>query len=102
MKYLLFTLLVFFAGQSLTANNNTLRVYTLANYADPTKPLVAKPAVDSTADMSDSTLLPTDSTSARKYKPSTNSGDRVNVKGYYRKNGTYVKPYTRSAPKSHH
>jgi hypothetical protein len=31
---------------------------------------------------------------------SASSGSRgnVNVKGYYRKNGTYVKPYTRRAP----
>lgn len=29
------------------------------------------------------------------------SGGPVHVKGYYRKNGTYVKPYTRSAPKRH-
>lgn len=28
------------------------------------------------------------------YRPKT-----VNVKGYYRKNGTYVKPHTRSAPR---
>lgn len=27
-------------------------------------------------------------------------GKSVNVKGYYRKNGTYVAPYTRSAPSS--
>jgi hypothetical protein len=27
------------------------------------------------------------------------SGKTVQVKGYYRKNGTYVKPHTRSAPK---
>lgn len=29
---------------------------------------------------------------------SSYSGGPVHVKGYYRKNGTYVKPYTRSAP----
>ena len=29
----------------------------------------------------------------------TNSSGTVNVKGYYRKNGTYVRPYTRSAPR---
>lgn len=35
------------------------------------------------------------------YTPSssTNSGGSVSVKGYYRKDGTYVKPHTRSAPK---
>ena len=30
----------------------------------------------------------------------SNSGSSVNVKGYYRKNGTYVKPHTRSNPGS--
>ena len=29
---------------------------------------------------------------------SSSSGGPVHVKGYYRKNGTYVKPYTRKAP----
>lgn len=33
------------------------------------------------------------------YYPST--GGTVNVKGYYRKNGTYVRPYTRRAPSRH-
>lgn len=35
------------------------------------------------------------------YTPSssTSSGGSVSVKGYYRKDGTYVKPHTRSAPK---
>lgn len=31
-----------------------------------------------------------------------NAGGTVNVKGYYRKNGTYVKPHTRSAPTRRH
>lgn len=31
-------------------------------------------------------------------KPSSGGG-QVQVKGYYRKNGTYVKPHTRSSPK---
>lgn len=30
----------------------------------------------------------------------SSSGGSVNVKGYYRKNGTYVRPYTRSSPGS--
>ncbi|MFA6057527.1 MAG: hypothetical protein WC756_04965 [Taibaiella sp.] len=30
----------------------------------------------------------------------TYNGGRVRVKGYYRKNGTYVRPHTRSAPHS--
>lgn len=35
--------------------------------------------------------------SSSSYTPS--SSKTVNVKGYYRKNGTYVRPHTRSAPK---
>lgn len=31
---------------------------------------------------------------------STGTGGSVNVKGYYRKDGTYVSPHTRSAPKN--
>jgi hypothetical protein len=31
--------------------------------------------------------------------PSSSSGETVNVKGYYRKDGTYVRPHTRSAPR---
>ena len=31
----------------------------------------------------------------------SNTGGSVNVKGYYRKNGTYVKPYTRSSSGSY-
>ncbi len=34
-------------------------------------------------------------------KPRSSAGDSVYVQGYYRKNGTYVSSYTRSAP-SHH
>lgn len=30
----------------------------------------------------------------------SNPGKTVNVKGYYRKNGTYVRPHTRSSPGS--
>ena len=102
MKYLFFDVLVFFACQKLTANSNTLPKKTHTNFADTTKPLAGKAPADSTDDLSDSTLLASDSTGGTKYKPSSNTGGRVSVKGYYRKNGTYVKPYTRSAPKSHH
>lgn len=31
----------------------------------------------------------------------SSGGGNVNVKGYYRKDGTYVKPHTRSSPKKH-
>jgi len=34
--------------------------------------------------------------------PQTSSGGSVQVKGYYRKDGTYVQPYTRSAPTRRH
>ncbi|CAM3484485.1 hypothetical protein [Flavobacterium chungbukense] len=33
------------------------------------------------------------------YKPKSYSNGTVQVKGYYRKDGTYVRPHTRSAPK---
>lgn len=33
--------------------------------------------------------------------PKTTSGTEVRVKGYYRKDGTYVHPHTRSAPRRH-
>ena len=35
------------------------------------------------------------------YQPSTNSGGTVQVRGYTRKDGTYVQPHTRSAPRKH-
>ncbi|MGN5953207.1 hypothetical protein ACP6L2_01205 [Sphingobacterium lactis] len=34
-----------------------------------------------------------------KYKPASSSSGTVHVKGYYRKNGTYVRPHTRSSPR---
>ncbi|NMN39411.1 hypothetical protein [Pedobacter sp. SG918] len=34
-------------------------------------------------------------------RSSTSSGGTVHVKGYTRKNGTYVSPHTRSAPRRH-
>lgn len=38
-------------------------------------------------------------TKANDYRPNNASGGTVQVKGYYRKNGTYVRPHTRSAPR---
>lgn len=40
----------------------------------------------------------TPSVSSPSSLPPTNSGGSVQVKGYYRKDGTYVRPHTRSAP----
>jgi hypothetical protein len=37
--------------------------------------------------------------SSYNYTPSTSSGGTVHVKGYTRKDGTYVSPHTRSAPR---
>lgn len=37
--------------------------------------------------------------STRTYTPATSSNGTVHVRGYYRKDGTYVKPHTRSAPR---
>ncbi|MDR0620256.1 MAG: hypothetical protein LBG17_10235 [Bacteroidales bacterium] len=33
------------------------------------------------------------------YRPSNSGSGSVSVKGYYRKDGTYVKPHTRKSPK---
>ncbi|MEE1946351.1 hypothetical protein VRU48_14595 [Pedobacter sp. KR3-3] len=44
-----------------------------------------------------STIKPATSTQKETY-----SGGDVSVKGYYRKNGTYVRPHTRSAPSRRH
>ncbi|ROI05044.1 MULTISPECIES: hypothetical protein [unclassified Chryseobacterium] len=38
-------------------------------------------------------------TSSYNYTPSTSSGGTVHVKGYTRKDGTYVSPHTRSSPR---
>lgn len=40
------------------------------------------------------------SSSTRSSSNYLNPGKTVNVKGYYRKNGTYVRPHTRSSPGS--
>ena len=40
------------------------------------------------------------SSSKRSSSNYSNPGKTVNVKGYYRKNGTYVRPHTRSSPGS--
>lgn len=37
--------------------------------------------------------------SSSNYRSSSSSGGSVHVKGYTRKDGTYVKPHTRSAPR---
>lgn len=39
-----------------------------------------------------------DSKSTRTTSPPSSSGGPVHVKGYYRSNGTYVQPHTRSSP----
>ena len=39
------------------------------------------------------------STSSYDYTPTTSSSGTVDVKGYTRKDGTYVSPHTRSAPR---
>lgn len=46
-----------------------------------------------------STVQTTSSSSQYKSTPVRSSGGSVHVKGHYRKNGTYVRPYTRSAPR---
>ena len=39
------------------------------------------------------------SSNSRSSSSYSSPGKTVNVKGYYRKNGTYVKPHTRNAPR---
>lgn len=55
----------------------------------------------STAIINTSTNNTESSRSSRSSLKPTNSSGAVNVKGYYRKDGTYVRPYTRSAPRKH-
>lgn len=45
----------------------------------------------------DSIYKPTTKTTFSSYTPSVNSKGSVHVRGYYRKNGTYVRPHTRSS-----
>lgn len=44
------------------------------------------------------TSYPTSTYSSYRSNSSSSSGGSVHVKGYTRKNGTYVKPHTRSSP----
>ena len=45
----------------------------------------------------DSIYNPNTKTTFSSYTPSVNSKGSVHVRGYYRKNGTYVRPHTRSS-----
>ncbi|RVT77560.1 hypothetical protein EOD40_07085 [Flavobacterium sufflavum] len=57
---------------------------------------------NSKVSVSNSSIKNNSTTNNSTYNYSSTSYDRpktVNVKGYYRKNGTYVKPHTRSAPR---
>ena len=51
---------------------------------------------ESVAQPTQSTASPTTTRSSSTYSPST--GGTVHVRGYYRKDGTYVRPHTRRAP----
>jgi hypothetical protein len=101
MKYLLFAMLGLFAIEGVTAHTVQHVRFIQANNNDTTRPAVPKPPVADSTELSDSTLMAPDST-VHYSRGKSSSGGTVQVKGYYRKNGTYVKPYTRSAPKSHH
>jgi len=73
-------------------NTTTATPLLFSNYADTTqKPKPAVQVQDST-DVQDSTAAYDTA-----YNPKT-----VRVKGYYRKDGKYVAPYTRSAPRKKH
>lgn len=58
------------------------------NYADTARPKLQAPVQDSTT--TEDSIAPADTTKT------------VHVKGYYRKDGKYVAPYTRSAPRKKH
>lgn len=93
MKYLFVVFVAFCTFQGISANTIMPVQYVRLGNIDTTRPVSDTLAgIDSTLNIKDSTTT----------YPSNNSGGRVQVKGYYRKNGTYVKPYTRSAPRSHH
>ncbi len=59
-------------------------------------------AADKTSDsqVNQGTWIISKSSSSSSKSSSKSSSGTVNVKGYYRKDGTYVQPYTRSAPAS--
>ena len=67
-------------------------------------PLLSTPPAEQ-SDPGDLTSKPTPSTpeygrsSESSASPSGSSGGTVHVPGYYRKNGTYVQPYTRGSPR---
>lgn len=56
-------------------------------------------AISNPKGKSQSSSQTTNSTSQYKSVPASSSGGSVQVKGYYRKNGTYVRPHTRNAPR---
>lgn len=62
------------------------------------KSSVAKSSSIQPADVDPYAWQQTDITRARPAQAGSVSGGQVYVRGYYRKNGTYVRPYTRSAP----
>jgi len=58
-----------------------------------------KPAKNEAVQSSTSSTSQPATSSPSFLSPNTSAGTEVNVKGYYRKDGTYVPPHTRSAPK---
>jgi len=65
--------------------------------ADNVKYTFNRPSVTSSAHSTSSTTSSSGNGRSNSYTP-TSSGGTVHVKGYYRKNGTYVRPHTRSSP----
>ena len=102
MRYLLFAVFGMFIIKGVTAHTVIHAHITTASYADTSRPGAGKPVVTDSTELSDSTLLPAGDTTVKYSGGNSSAGGRVQVKGYYRKNGTYVKPHTRSAPRSHH
>jgi len=90
MKKIIAALCILVFLKAVTTNSTSATPF-FNNYADTARPKVIKPLRDSTS-VEDSTIVAADTTG-------NGSSKSVHVKGYYRKDGKYVAPYTRSAPR---
>jgi hypothetical protein len=57
------------------------------------------PSIKSDSKITSSQTSTSTQTNSSSYNSTSSRPKTVNVKGYYRKDGTYVKPHTRSAPR---
>lgn len=92
MKKTLVVLCLIIFIKTFIANTTVATPLLFTSYSDTSKPKITSPLLDST-NVEDSTIYSADSAGASK---------TVKVKGYYRKDGKYVAPYTRSAPRKKH